>query len=43
MCNRLLFKNEGRLEFDGTPQEFAAQGHNLDERFHELSKGAQMT
>jgi len=43
MCNRVLFINEGRLVFDGTPQDFAAEQRDLDERFHELSKGAHMT
>jgi ABC-2 type transport system ATP-binding protein len=43
MCNRVLFINEGRLVFDGTPQELAAEEHNLDQRFHELSKGAPLT
>jgi ABC-2 type transport system ATP-binding protein len=42
MCNRVLFINEGRLVFDGTPQDLAERG-DLDERFHELSRGAQMT
>ena len=37
MCNRVIFINEGRLVFDGTPREFAAEEKNLDERFHQLS------
>jgi ABC-2 type transport system ATP-binding protein len=37
MCNRVLFINEGRLVFDGTPAELAAEEKNLDERFHQLS------
>jgi ABC-2 type transport system ATP-binding protein len=43
MCNRVLFINEGRLVFDGTPQELAAEQGDLDERFHELSIGAHIT
>jgi ABC-2 type transport system ATP-binding protein len=37
MCNRVIFINEGRLVFDGTPAELAAEERNLDERFHQLS------
>jgi ABC-2 type transport system ATP-binding protein len=37
MCNRVIFINEGRLVFDGTPGELAAEEKNLDERFHQLS------
>ncbi len=36
MCNRVIFINEGRLVFDGTPAELAADEKNLDERFHQL-------
>lgn len=43
MCNRVLFINEGRLVFDGTPQELAADQADFDERFHELSRGARRT
>ena len=43
MCNRVLFINEGRLVFDGTPHDFAAQQSEFDERFHELSRGARRT
>ena len=43
MCNRVLFINEGRLVFDGTPHELAADQRDFDERFHELSKGAHLT
>jgi ABC-2 type transport system ATP-binding protein len=39
MCNRVIFINEGRLVFDGTPGEIAAGVQNLDERFHQLSLG----
>jgi ABC-2 type transport system ATP-binding protein len=37
MCNRVVFINEGRLVFDGTPQELALEHQNLDERFHSLT------
>ncbi len=43
MCNRVLFINEGRLVFDGTPQDLATDQRDLDERFHELSRGAELT
>jgi ABC-2 type transport system ATP-binding protein len=38
MCNRVIFINEGRLAFDGTPTEFAAEQKNIDERFYQLSR-----
>ena len=38
MCNRVIFINEGRLVFDGTPREFAEDAKNYDERFHQLTK-----
>jgi ABC-2 type transport system ATP-binding protein len=37
MCNRVIFINEGRLVFDGTPSSIAANANNLDERFYQLS------
>jgi ABC-2 type transport system ATP-binding protein len=37
MCNRVIFINEGRLVFDGTPREFAAEEKNIDQRFHQLT------
>ena len=37
MCNRVIFINEGRLVFDGTPGDLTAEERNLDERFHQLS------
>jgi ABC-2 type transport system ATP-binding protein len=40
MCNRVVFINEGRLVFDGTPQELAHERGNLDEQFHALTAGA---
>jgi len=38
MCNRVIFINEGRLVFDGTPDELAARGQDLSARFHELTR-----
>jgi ABC-2 type transport system ATP-binding protein len=37
MCNRVVFVNEGRIVFDGTPAELTAKEPNLDERFHQLT------
>jgi ABC-2 type transport system ATP-binding protein len=37
MCNRVIFIREGRLVFDGTPNEFAAEEKDIDARFHQLS------
>jgi ABC-2 type transport system ATP-binding protein len=39
MSNRVIFINEGRLVFDGTPAELSREEKNLDERFHQLSAG----
>jgi ABC-2 type transport system ATP-binding protein len=38
MCNRVIFIDAGRVKFDGTPREFAAEQKGYDERFYELSK-----
>ncbi len=43
MCNRVIFINEGRLVFDGTPQELASDPRDFAARFHELSRGARLT
>ncbi len=40
MCNRVVFINEGRLVFDGTPADLGEQHANLDERFRELTTAA---
>lgn len=37
MCNRVIFINEGRVVFDGTPQGLAENQQDLDKRFHELT------
>ncbi len=36
MCNRVIFIDEGRVVFDGAPDEMAAE-KGMDERFHELT------
>jgi ABC-2 type transport system ATP-binding protein len=38
MCNRVIFINEGRVVFDGKPNELASQGGDLSTRFHELTR-----
>ena len=43
MCNRVVFINEGRLVFDGTPADLAAQDHDLDKRFLELTGRTELT
>jgi ABC-2 type transport system ATP-binding protein len=40
MCSRVLFINEGRLKFDGTPAELTRDGKGLDVHFYELTSGA---
>jgi ABC-2 type transport system ATP-binding protein len=43
MCNRVIFINEGRIVFDGTPAELGADPRDYDERFHDLTRGARLT
>jgi ABC-2 type transport system ATP-binding protein len=38
MCNRVIFINEGRVVFDGKPDELARQDGDLSARFHELTR-----
>jgi ABC-2 type transport system ATP-binding protein len=38
MCNRVIFINEGRVVFDGTPQGLAENQQDLDKRFYDLTK-----
>jgi ABC-2 type transport system ATP-binding protein len=38
MCNRVIFINEGRIVFDGTPEQLAREQRDLDERFSELTE-----
>ena len=41
MCNRVIFINEGRLVFDGTPDELASRrAATSTQRFHELTRSA---
>ncbi len=37
MCNRVIFINEGRVVFDGTPDDLVRDEHDLDKRFHDLT------
>ena len=37
MCNRVVFINEGRVVFDGLPEELGSDPSSLDARFHELT------
>jgi len=37
MCTRVLFINEGRLVFDGTPNELGKEATAMDEKFHEFT------
>ena len=37
MASRVLFIDEGRLKYDGTPADLTRDGKPLDEHFHELS------
>jgi ABC-2 type transport system ATP-binding protein len=43
MCNRVIFINEGRLAFDGSPRELARDPAQYAERFHELTQGAALS
>jgi ABC-2 type transport system ATP-binding protein len=38
MCNRVIFINEGRVVFDGKPDELTEREMDLDQRFHQLSR-----
>ena len=37
MCNRVIFINEGRVVFDGTPAQLADDPSGYAERFHQLT------
>ncbi|QDU54397.1 ABC transporter ATP-binding protein [Aeoliella mucimassa] len=37
MCNRVVFINEGRVVFDGHPNELGSNPAELDNKFHELT------
>jgi ABC-2 type transport system ATP-binding protein len=43
MCNRVIFINEGRVVFQGTPHELAPDPSHYADRFHELTREAQLT
>jgi ABC-2 type transport system ATP-binding protein len=38
MCNRVIFINEGRVVFDGKPDQLSERDQDLGERFHQLSR-----
>jgi ABC-2 type transport system ATP-binding protein len=38
MCNRVIFINEGRVVFDGSPEDLGERDKDLSERFHQLSR-----
>lgn len=38
MCNRVIFINEGRVVFDGTPEELTGREKDLSECFHQLTQ-----
>ncbi len=40
MASRVLFINEGRLVYDGTPAELVRDGKPLEEHFHQLTSAA---
>lgn len=37
MCNRVIFINEGRVVFDGSPAELQSDTPDLDQKFHQLT------
>jgi ABC-2 type transport system ATP-binding protein len=37
VADRVLFIHDGRIVFDGTPQELGGDGRSLEARFHELT------
>lgn len=37
MCNRVIFINEGRVVFDGTPSALGVDSKDIDERFNQLT------
>ena len=42
MCNRVIFINEGRLVFDGTPAELDRRGARPRRAFHELTRPSEL-
>ena len=37
MCTRVIFINEGRMVFDGTPEQLGNEPSAMDEKFHEFT------
>lgn len=37
LANRVIFINEGRVAFDGTPDDLTREGISMDEQFHRLT------
>lgn len=37
LANRVIFINEGRVAFDGTPEALTQDGSSMDEQFHRLT------
>jgi ABC-2 type transport system ATP-binding protein len=37
LANRVIFINEGRVAFDGTPDDLTRDGISMDEQFHKLT------
>lgn len=37
LANRVIFINEGRVVFDGTPEDMTKDGIGMDEQFHKLT------
>ena len=40
LADRVILVAEGRLVFDGKPQDLVASGGTLDDRFYELTRGS---
>ena len=40
MCNRVLFINEGRLVFDGAPEQLGDDPATMDSKFHEFTSAS---
>jgi ABC-2 type transport system ATP-binding protein len=43
MCNRVIFIDEGRIVFDGTPHQLSPDPTHFADRFHELTRSTQPT
>ncbi|MDR3639087.1 MAG: ABC transporter ATP-binding protein [Isosphaeraceae bacterium] len=40
IADRVLFIHDGKIVFDGTPQQMQAEGHTLEDQFHRLTAQA---